>query len=306
MEKVLVVVGPTGIGKTKMSIELAKYLDSEVINGDAFQVYKEMNIGTAKVTEEEKQNIVHHLFDIVEIDQTFSVQEYQKLCREKIREINNKGKIPVIVGGTGLYLKAALFDYVFIEEEKQVDMSSFENMSNYNLHKYLKEIDPESAETIHQNNRKRVLRAIEIYLANGEKKSALEQNQEHKLLYNALFIGLETDRETLYQRCDTRVDKMIKNGLLEEVKKIYLSHHFKENLTSVQAIGYKELFEYFDNKMLLNDAIDLIKQRTRNYVKRQYTWFKNQITAQWINVDFECFQNTVEEAIRIVKEWKNG
>lgn len=306
MEKVVVIVGPTGIGKTKMSIEIASFLGGEVINGDAFQIYKGMDIGTAKVRENEKNGIEHHLFDIVEIDQIFSVQEYQKMCREKIKEINEKGKIPVIVGGTGLYLKAALYDYNFIEEDTKVDLSKFEKMNNETLHKHLEQIDPESAKNIHMNNRKRVLRAIEIFIANGETKTDIESKQEHKLLYDALFIGLETDRDTLYERCDYRVDKMIEEGLLKEVKTIYDRHHFKENLTSIQAIGYKELFDYFDNKLLLDEAIELIKKRTRNYVKRQYTWFKHQVDARWIDVDFECFDNSVQEAKKIVKEWNHG
>lgn len=306
MEKVVVIVGPTGIGKTKMSIEIASFLEGEVINGDAFQIYKGMDIGTAKVKEDEKNGIEHHLFDIVEIDQTFSVQEYQKMCREKIREINEKGKIPVIVGGTGLYLKAALYDYNFTEEDSKVDLSEFEKMNNETLHKHLAKIDPESAKNIHMNNRKRVLRAIEIFIANGETKTEIENKQEHKLLYDALFIGLETDRDTLYERCDYRVDKMFEEGLLKEVKNIYDRHHFKENLTSIQAIGYKELFDYFDNKLLLDEAIELIKKRTRNYVKRQYTWFKHQVDARWIDVDFECFDNSVQAAKKIVKEWNHG
>lgn len=306
MEKVVVIVGPTGIGKTKMSIEIASFLEGEVINGDAFQIYKGMDIGTAKVKEDEKNGIEHHLFDIVDIDQTFSVQEYQKMCREKIREINEKGKIPVIVGGTGLYLKAALYDYNFTEEDSKVDLSEFEKMNNETLHKHLAKIDPESAKNIHMNNRKRVLRAIEIFIANGETKTEIENKQEHKLLYDALFIGLETDRDTLYERCDYRVDKMFEEGLLKEVKNIYDRHHFKENLTSIQAIGYKELFDYFDNKLLLDEAIELIKKRTRNYVKRQYTWFKHQVDARWIDVDFECFDNSVQAAKKIVKEWNHG
>lgn len=306
MEKVIVVVGPTGIGKTKMSVELALFLNSEIINGDAFQIYKEMNIGTAKVNEEEKKGVVHHLFDIVSVDESFSVQEYQKLCREKIREINEKGKIPVIVGGTGLYLKAALYDYNFVEDEKKVDMTFYEKMNNETLHKHLEKIDPESASLIHKNNRKRVLRAIEIYLSYGDTKANIEKQQDHKLLYDVLFIGLETTRDVLYQRCDKRVDKMLEMGLLKEVEDLYRNHHFKEGLTSFQAIGYKELFEYYDNKILLQDAIDLIKKRTRNYVKRQYTWFKNQIDAKWIEVDFDDFDKSIKDAKKLIEEWKNG
>jgi len=302
MNKIVVVVGPTGIGKTKLSIALAKYFNSEIINGDAFQIYKEMNIGTAKVREEEKDGVKHHLFDICEIDETFSVYDYQKKCRDKLDELFSKNIVPVIVGGTGLYLKAALYDYKFIQQEK-MDLSEYDSYSNEELYNKLKEMDEEAASKTHPNNRRRVLRCIEICLTSPKTKSEMIEEQEHKLLYDVKFVGLDTNREVLYQRCNKRVDIMLEEGLEDEVRSIYQKYKDNEELTSLQAIGYKEFFEYFSGRISKEDAIELIKKRTRNYVKRQYTWFKNQVNASWYEVDFDCFDNTINKIVEDLKEW---
>ena len=303
MNKVVVIVGPTGIGKTKLSIELAKFLKSEVINGDAFQIYKGMDIGTAKVTEEEKCGIPHHLFDICEVDEVFSAFDYQIKCREKLDELFKKNIIPVIVGGTGLYLKSALYDYKFVEEKEPIDMSEYEKLDNQSLYNKLVELDEEAAKKTHPNNRRRVMRSLQICLSVDGNKTDLINTQEHKLLYDVKFVGLETSREKLYDRCNRRVDIMLEQGLEEEVRALYEKYKDKKNLTSFQAIDYKEFFDYFEGKCSREDAIELVKKNTRNYVKRQYTWFKRQVNATWYDVDFENFNNTVDAITKDLKEW---
>ena len=288
MTKVICIVGPTGVGKTKLSIELAKRLNGEVINADSTQVYKGMDIATAKVTEEEKEGITHHLFDIKDIEENYTVFDYQKDCRLKIKEIEEKGKMPILVGGTGLYIKAALYDYKFEEENI---LNEYNEYTDEELYNKLLSIDPNTE--IHMNNRKRVIRALNYYDNTNTTLSSKEKTD--KLLYDVIFIGLTTDREILYDRINKRVDIMLENGLLEEAKKIYDSNiRSKAVLTP---IGYKELFEYFDGKSTLEESIELIKQRSRKYAKRQYTWNNHQIPVNWFDVDFNNFDNTVKEVI---------
>lgn len=291
---VIVIVGPTGVGKTKLSIELAKKLNGEVINADSTQVYKGMNIATAKVTEEEKEDIPHHLFDIKEINEDYTVYDYQKDCRKKIKEILNRDNMPIIVGGTGLYIKAALYDYKFEEEISNND--DYLNYSNEELYNKLLSIDPNTQ--IHMNNRKRVIRALNYY--NNTNSTLSSKEKTDKLLYDVIFIGLTTDREILYDRINRRVDIMLETGLIEEAKKIYDTNiRSKAVLTP---IGYKELFEYFDNKCTLEESIELIKQRSRKYAKRQYTWNNHQIPVNWFDVDFNNFDNTVEEVLNFINK----
>jgi len=291
---IICIVGPTAVGKTKLSVELSKILNGEVINADSTQVYKDMNIATAKVTEEEKEGIIHHLFDIKDINEDYTVYDYQKDCRLKIDEILKKGKVPVIVGGTGLYIKAALYDYKFDEEENSIN--EYLDCSNEELYEMLKNVDKNT--DIHPNNRKRIVRALNYYNNTNMALSSKEKTDE--LLYDAVFIGLTTDREILYDRINKRVDVMINNGLIEEAKKIYdTGIRCKSVMTP---IGYKELFEYFDNNINMEEAIELIKQRSRRYAKRQYTWFNNQMSVNWFNVDFNNFDNTVEEVINFIKK----
>ena len=294
MEKIIVIVGPTGVGKTKLSIELAKKLNGEIINADSTQVYRGMDIATAKVTEEEKEGIMHHLFDIKNIEEDYTVYDYQKDCRQKIEEIQKRGNTPIIVGGTGLYIKAALYDYKFEDENNNND--EFLEYNNDELYSKLLIIDPNT--TIHKNNRKRVVRALNYYYQNNETISSKEKT--NKLLYNVIFIGLTTSRDILYNRINKRVDIMLENGLLEESKKIYNTNiRSKAVLTP---IGYKELFEYFDNKKSKEEALELIKQRSRKYAKRQYTWNNHQLDVNWFDVDFENFNNTVTEVLNFINK----
>ena len=291
---VIVVLGPTAVGKTKMSVELAKLLNGEIINVDSTQIYKDLDIATAKIKEEEKDGIPHHLFDIKNIKEDYTVYDYQKDCRSKIDEILNKNKIPILVGGTGLYIKAALYDYKFNDEVN----NQFEELTNEEIYNKLKELDENI--DIHINNRKRLVRALNYCLNNNLKFS--EKEKTNKLLYDTVFIGLTTDRNILYDRINKRVDVMVKDGLLEEAKKIYDSNiRTKAVMTP---IGYKELFPYFENKKSLEECLDLIKQNSRKYAKRQYTWFNNQMDVVWFNVDFDNFNNTIKEVYNYITSLK--
>ena len=299
MQKVIVIVGPTGVGKTKLSIELAKRYNGEIINGDSMQIYKEMNIGTAKIKDEEKEGIPHHLFSILSINESNSIYDFQKLVRNKIEEIASRNKLPIIVGGTGLYLNACLYDYEFKESNDNSElMKKYENYTNEELHNILKELDLESASKIHFNNRRRVLRAIEICLS-GESKSSVEAKQEHKLIYDAIIIGLTMDRNKLHQVQDTRVDQMVEEGLIKEVETIINNPYFI-NSTASQAIGYKEFIPYFNKEIDLNNAIEQVKIHTHQYAKRQYTFFKNQLNVNWVEVDLYNFNKTIEIVNNII------
>ena len=292
MNKVIVVLGPTGVGKTKLSIELAKILNGEIINADSTQVYKELDIATAKVTESEKEGIVHHLFDIKSINDDYTVYDYQKDCREKIDDLLKNKKTPILVGGTGLYIKSALYNYEFEEMNIKNDYSKISNDELYN-----KLLSIDSNTTIHKNNRKRIEHALDYYYSTGKILGSIKSD---KLLYDVIFIGLTTDRETLYKRINDRVDKMVEDGLLIEAKKIYDTHiRTKAVLTP---IGYKELFPYFENAKSLNECLDTIKQNSRRYAKRQYTWFNNQMNVDWFNVDFNNFNNTIEEVLNYIEK----
>lgn len=299
MNKVIVIVGPTGVGKTKLSVELAKRLNGEVISGDSVQVYKRMDIGSAKVTEEEKDGIEHYLIDIKDIDEEYSVYEFQQEVREKISLIQSKGKTPILAGGTGLYLKAALYDYEFTKEDN-VEFNDYKELSNKEAYDLLVEMDPKEASKLHENNRVRVVRALNIIKNNNMSKTELLEKQDHKLLYDVIFIGLTSDRETVYQRINKRVDVMVENGLIEEVKALYDECKDK-NYSSMKAIGYKELFAYFDGELSLEESLELIKKKSRNYAKRQYTWFNNQFDVNWFETDFNNFENTINLVIDFIK-----
>lgn len=294
LNKIIVIVGPTGVGKTKLGIELAKKLNGEVINSDSTQIYKGMDIATAKVATEETEGIKHHLLSIKNIDEDYTVYNYQKDCRLKIDEITKKYKTPIIVGGTGLYIKAALYDYKFDNESILNDYGEYRTEELYNK---LKEVDPST--DIHPNNRKRIVRALNYY--DNNKLPLSSKQKDNKLLYNAIFIGLTTDREILYNKINNRVDKMIQQGLINEAKKIYYTGiRSKAVLTP---IGYKELFDYFDGKVTLDKSIELIKQRSRRYAKRQYTWFNNQMKVNWFDVDFNNFNKTIEEIYKFINKY---
>lgn len=281
---IYVICGPTGVGKTKLSVSLAIHFNGIVVNADSMQVYKNLNIGTAKVTEEEKEGVPHLLFDVVSPTKMYTIFDYQRDLRRVIDE--NKGKDIILVGGSGLYIKAGLYDYKFALEESH---KTFDEYSNEELLEMVKKKD--STSDIHVNNRKRLIRKL------NQKEVSLDGD---KLLFDAKFIGLTTSREKLYDRINKRVDKMMEDGLLEEVKSLY-----DEGIRSkaiMTGIGYKELYEYFDNKLSLEEAISLIKSRSRHYAKRQYTWFNNQMDVKWFDVDFDNFNNTVNEVIEYLEK----
>lgn len=285
---VIVIVGPTAVGKTKLSIELAKILNGEIINADSTQVYKGLDIATAKITEEEKENIPHHLFDFKDITEDYTVYDYQRDCRNKIEEILDKGKIPILVGGTGLYIKAALYDYQFVDGTYN---EQYEDIETPILFSKLLEIDPNTE--IHPNNRKRMIRAINFYKETGKTPSSKEKT--NTLLYPCRLIGLTCNRELLYERINQRTNIMFDQGLLEEAKQLFDSNiRSKAVLTP---IGYKELFPYFEGSCSLEEAKETIKQNCRKYAKRQYTWFNHQMPVEWFMVNFEEFGKTVQDVL---------
>lgn len=285
MKKILVITGPTAVGKTKLSIELAKKYNGEIINADAVQVYKGLDIGSAKVTEEEKEGIPHYLLSIKEVDEDYTIYHYQKDCREKIKEIQDRGKIPIIVGGTGLYIKAALYDYKLTEEKEK---DTYDNLTNEELYKKLTELDKDII--IDKNNRRRLIRAINYYKENNK---SINKNKTDKLLYDTLFIGLTTDRQILYNKINKRVDKMIENGLIDEVKSFYDKGVKTKPL--LNAIGYKEVYSYLDGNISKEEMIEKIKQNSRHYAKRQYTFFNHQLKIKWFETDYNDFNNTIKE-----------
>lgn len=294
MNKVIVILGPTAVGKTKMSVELAKKLDGEIINADSTQIFKELDIATAKITEIEKEGTAHYLFDIKDKEDDYTVYDYQKDCRNKIEDILSRGKTPILVGGTGLYIKAALYNYEFEEQSLKNDYSAF---SLDELYDKLISIDPETI--IHKNNRKRVERVLDYYNETGKLPS---KEKSDKLLYDTLFIGLTTDRDILYERINKRVDVMVESGLLDEAKWVYESGIRTKAITT--PIGYKELFPYFDNLEPLEVCLDKIKQDSRRYAKRQYTWFNNQMNVTWFNVNFNNFNETIDNVYNFIKKQK--
>lgn len=277
--KVIVVAGPTGVGKSKVAINLARQLDGEIINADSRQVYRGMAIATAK---EIVADVPHHLFDIKEWDEAYSAFDYQQDCRAKIAEITARGKWPILVGGTGLYIKAALYDYQFMAARK----NSYQQFSNEALYQKLKAVDP--ATDIPPNNRKRIEQALNYYEQTGERYS--QKAKTTKLLYDVTWIGLTMPREKLYQRINQRVDKMIAEGLVDEAYEIYRQGAI--NKIVLTPIGYKELFAYFDKKQSWDETVASIKQQTRNYAKRQYTWFNNQLPLNWFLVEEDLHQTT--------------
>ena len=291
MSKIIVITGPTAVGKTKLSIELAKKYNGEIINADAVQVYKGLDIGSAKVTEEEKENIPHHLFDIKDVNEEYTIYHYQKDCREKIKEILDRGNTPILVGGTGLYIKAALYDYKLTEEK---ETNTYNNLTTEELYNELLELDKDIV--IDKNNRRRLIRAINYYKENNK---SINNNVTNKLLYDCIFIGLTTDRKVLYDKINTRVDIMMKEGLLNEVKDFYEKGIRTKPL--LNAIGYKEIYSYLDGNISLEEAIDKIKQNSRHYAKRQYTFFNHQLPVVWFETDYNNFNNIIEKVDNYIK-----
>lgn len=283
---IIAVVGPTGVGKTKMSVALAKKYNAEIISCDSMQIYKKMDIGTAKVTEEEKEGIKHHLIDIKKVDDDYSVYDYQKDARKILDDLLNKNKNVVIVGGTGLYLKALLYNYEFKENNIKKDFSSYTNKELYDM---VLKIDKNTK--IHINNRQR----LESFLNNHDTNDKVISN---KMIYDALIIGLTRPRKELYDVINKRVDKMFEDGLEKEARYFYDKKIHSKAINT--AIAYKELYLYFDGKISLEEAKELIKKRSRNYAKRQYTWFNNQLNVNWFMIDASNFEKTIKQVIDYV------
>ena len=290
MQDIIVIVGPTGVGKTKLSIELAKRLDAEIINGDSVSIYKDLDIGSAKPTVEERENIPHHLIDVRTVEEEYSVFDYQKDVRKLIDDITSRNKRVIIVGGTGLYIKAALYDYDFDEGTTYNEYSDLSNEQILNkLKEYTEDID------IHINNRKRLIRLLNKY----ENNETITHNKD-KLLYPTKVIGLTTDRDYLYERINNRVDKMITNGLLDEIKS--LKPYYLSSRVLNTGIGYKEFYSHLYENKSLEETINEIKQDSRRYAKRQYTFFKHQFDTKWFEVDFNNFNNTIEEVYNYIQK----
>ena len=285
---ILAIVGPTAVGKTKMSVMLAKKYNAIVVNCDAMQVYKDLNIGTAKITEEEKEEVEHFLFDIKNVSEDYSIFDYQKDVRNLLEKYKDRNII--FVGGTGLYLKSALYDY---DLEKENDRKDYSKYSNEELYELAKEKDINC--DIHPNNRVRLERFLD--------KSKIE-HREPKKLYDHLIIGLTLDRDVLYDRINKRVDIMIKDGLLDEVKYFYDKKEYFKPL--INGIGYKELYEYFDGNVSLEEAVDNIKKNSRHYAKRQYTFFNHQLDVNWFNVNLDNFDETYQEVVKFIDSNKEN
>ena len=292
MKKIIVIAGPTGVGKTKLSVLLAKKLNGEIINADSMQVYKNLNIGTAKIKEEEKEGIPHHLFDICDVNDNYTIFNYQKDGRRIINDILKRNKTTILVGGSGLYIKACLYDYKLVNEEFH---SEFNELTNEEL---LNEIKKVHDTDIHINNRKRLVREL-----NKIKNNSVNISEINKPIYDIITIGLTTNREKLYDIINQRVDHMINDGLVSEVENLYKKNIHSKALET--GIGYKELYKYFDREITMAEAIDLIKKNSRNFAKRQYTFFNHQMNVKWFDVNFNNFNETVNEVYNYVKSKNN-
>ena len=286
MSKIILIVGPTGTGKTTLSIKLAKKYDAVILNADSTQVYTEPLIATAKIKEHEKENIEHYLFDVVSLNDDYTLYDYQKDGRRLLDRFISENKNVIIVGGSGLYVKALLYNYV-LEDKKEIDID-FSEYSNEELKNKVLALDPQS--DIHVNNRQRLESFLKHYYETG--KVIKKTDEINNKLYNFISIGLKSDRETLYKMLDKRVDSMFNEGLLDEAERLYKMN--LKNYTNI--IGYKELNEYFNGNISLDEAKELIKRNTRRYAKRQFTWFNNQIKdIKWFNVNYDNFHNTIKE-----------
>ena len=291
---IIVITGPTAVGKTKMSIELAKKLNGEIINADSMQIYQGLDIGTAKVTSAEKETIPHYLLDIKNPQELYTVYDYQKDARQVIKDIQNRQKTPILVGGTGLYIKAALYDYQFSTEEKQFDYTTLNNQELLDrIKKYKIDINFDI------QNRRRLIRV----LTKLENNTYNNNENAHILYSDVYFIGLTTNRELLYSKINERVDEMFTAGLMSEVKKFYDQGINSKALKT--GIGYKELYDYFSGKITLEECKELIKQRSRKYAKRQYTFFNHQLPIKWFNVNYNNFNETINEVLKYIEKTNN-
>lgn len=298
----LVIVGPTASGKTALSVQLAKRLDGEIVSADSMQVYKDMSVATAVPSVEERCDVPHWMIEFLDKTEPFTVADYVELAHKKIKEIHARGKLPILVGGTGLYVDALTQNIRFCRQDEQIELRQIlyaeaEELGAEKMHRRLAEVDPIAAKNIHSNDKKRILRALEIFYTTGQTKTSLDsQSKSEQTPYNTIFIGLGyQDREVLYDRINRRVDAMVEMGLLDEAKNAYAS--YAQQGTSAQAIGHKELFGYFGGECTLGDALELLKRRTRQYAKRQITWFNKNKNIHWIHMD-TC-TDPVQEALQI-------
>ncbi len=305
--KIIVIVGPTAVGKTYVSIELAKKLGTEIISADSMQIYKGMDVGTAKIMDEEKQGIVHHMIDLINPDEDYSVSDFKTEAEKNIDDMLSRGKIPVIVGGSGLYVNSLIYNLDFSNaksNDKLRDYYSYYHKEHGEdaLYEKLKKIDPESAEKIHKNNVKRVIRALEVYDLTGRKFSETNTDIRKKSSkYDFILIGLSMDRKILYERINQRVDKMIDDGLVGEVKSL-LHKGFEKKLISMQAIGYKEIIEFLEGNINLEEAVNILKQNTRHFAKRQFTWFLKDENVKWFNIEDA---NKIDASLEQIYEYLN-
>lgn len=302
MKKPLIILtGPTAVGKTELSVKLAKALQGEIISADSIQVYKYMDIGSAKVTKEEMEGVKHYLIDELMPDEEFNIFYFKEKAKEYVNEIYKNNHIPIVAGGTGFYIQSLLYDIEFKNEESNDQIRNelyqlYEKQGAAYIHNMLKEIDPESAAAIHENNVKRVIRAIEYYQLNGEKISTHNDREKQKNSpYKFKYYFLNMDRKLLYERINKRVDIMVENGLVEEVKSL-LNMGYSKNLVSMQGIGYKEIILYLEGNITLEEAVEMIKQETRRFAKRQLTWFRREKEVTFINYeDFDFDKEKVLE-----------
>jgi tRNA dimethylallyltransferase len=306
-KKILVaIVGPTAVGKTEVSIEVALKLDGEIISADSMQIYKYMDIGTAKPTLEERKGVPHHMVDIIYPDEEFSVAEFKALAEKFIADIHSRGKIPILTGGTGLYVNAVCYGYTFSSFDKDESLRrqlkvEAEKYGNEYLYSKLKQIDPKAAEKIHPNNLRRVIRALEVYIKTGVPFSHFEElTKKRGSPYELLIFGLTRPREELYERINKRVQKMIENGWVDEVKKLLEMGYTKE-LNSMQALGYRQIIDYLEGRITLQEAIHLISRDTRRYAKRQYTWFRKDKNIIWFDISKEGKEKIIENIIKSVE-----
>ena len=305
----IILTGPTAVGKTDLSIQLAKAINGEIISADSMQVYRHMDIGSAKVTPEEMDGVPHHLIDVLEPEEEFNVVVFQKLAKEALTGIYERGHIPIIVGGTGFYIQALLYDIDFTENDGDTAIRrELEKLAQTQgagcLHQMLQEIDPESAAAIHQNNVKRVIRAIEFYRQTGKKISLHnEQEREKQSPYQFLYYVLDTDRKTLYERIDRRVDLMMEHGLVDEVKHL-ADMGCTRDMVSMQGLGYKEILDYLSGEIPLEEAVYILKRDTRHFAKRQITWFKRERDVRWL--ELEQFQNDRKEVLEHILDEIEG
>lgn len=297
MKKVLVIVGPTGVGKTAFSIELAKQFQTEIISGDSIQIYRGLDIGSGKVTKEEMEGIPHHLIDEKDPNESYTVVDFQQEARSWMEQID----FPMIVGGTGLYLKACLYDYIFEKESSSPIEPELETYSNEELYKMLVESDPIQAQKIHPNNHHRLLRSLTIQKRSGVTQSELIEKQSHQPIYDAFVVGCTMPREQLYQRIDARVEKMFQEGLVEEVKQL-LEKGYTFSDPGLRGIGYQEFQPYFLGECSLEKVKEEIQKHSRQYAKRQYTWFHHQMDVHWMDVlDHQAKKAMIQE----IQEWKD-